>query len=168
MKREISRRWIKATTPEPPGDVAWISAALQSVPMLLVTLFGTNNNTSYSFPRTLLLFRSSQSPQFARTKMAAETIGWIYPLSTKTPALQARGAKFKPTRSNSRQLEPSGWSDDTQLHPSWKLGWSWLEWEVPFGRPRLNLSLLRVINFKIPQQPHQKYNIIQYEELGFW
>ena len=34
-------------------------------------------------------FRSPQSPQFARTKMAAETIGWIYPLPNKTPALQA-------------------------------------------------------------------------------
>ena len=42
VKREISRRWIKATNPEPPGDLAWISAALQSVPRLLVTLFGTN------------------------------------------------------------------------------------------------------------------------------
>ena len=28
-------------------------------------------------------FPSSQSPQFARTKMATETIGWMYPLPTK-------------------------------------------------------------------------------------
>ena len=29
------------------------------------------------------------------------------------------------------------------------------------------LSLPRVINFKFSLQPHQKYNIVQYEELGF-
>ena len=29
------------------------------------------------------------------------------------------------------------------------------------------LSLPRVINFKFPLQPHQKYDITQYEELGF-
>ena len=29
------------------------------------------------------------------------------------------------------------------------------------------LSLPRVIKFKFPLQPHQKYYIIQYEELGF-
>ena len=34
-------------------------------------------------------------------------------------------------------------------------------------RPRLTLSLPRVINFKFPLQPHQKYNIIQYGERGF-
>ena len=32
----------------------------------------------------------------------------------------------------------------------------------------LTLSLSRVINFKFPPQPHQKYNITQYEKLGFW
>ena len=31
----------------------------------------------------------------------------------------------------------------------------------------LTLSLQRGINFEIPLQPHQKYHIIQYEELGF-
>ena len=31
----------------------------------------------------------------------------------------------------------------------------------------LTLSLPRVINFKFPLQPHQKYNITQYGELGF-
>ena len=34
-------------------------------------------------PSPILLFRSSQSPQLARTKMADETIGWVYPLPTK-------------------------------------------------------------------------------------
>ena len=33
--------------------------------------------------------------------------------------------------------------------------------------PFLTLSLPRVINFKFPLQPHQKYNITQYGELGF-
>ena len=32
---------------------------------------------------------------------------------------------------------------------------------------RLTLSLSRVINFKLLLQPHQKYYITQYEELGF-
>ena len=32
---------------------------------------------------------------------------------------------------------------------------------------RLTLSLPRVINVKFPLQPHQKYYITQYEELGF-
>ena len=32
---------------------------------------------------------------------------------------------------------------------------------------RLTLSLPRVINSKFPLQPHQKYYITQYEELGF-
>ena len=32
---------------------------------------------------------------------------------------------------------------------------------------RLTLSLTRVINFKFPPQPRQKYCITQYEELGF-
>ena len=31
----------------------------------------------------------------------------------------------------------------------------------------LTSSLPRVINFKFPLQPHQKYYITQYEELGF-
>ena len=31
----------------------------------------------------------------------------------------------------------------------------------------LTLSLLRVINFKFPLQPHQKYYITHYVELGF-
>ena len=31
----------------------------------------------------------------------------------------------------------------------------------------LTLSLPRVINVKFPLQPHQKYYITQYEELGF-
>ena len=31
----------------------------------------------------------------------------------------------------------------------------------------LTLSLPRVINFEFPQQPHQKYYITQYEDLGF-
>ena len=31
----------------------------------------------------------------------------------------------------------------------------------------LTLSLPRMINFKFPLRPHQKYNITQYEELGF-
>ena len=31
----------------------------------------------------------------------------------------------------------------------------------------LTLSLSRVINVKFPLQPHQKYYITQYEELGF-
>ena len=31
----------------------------------------------------------------------------------------------------------------------------------------LTLSLPRVNNFKFPLQPHQKYHITQYEELGF-
>ena len=31
----------------------------------------------------------------------------------------------------------------------------------------LTLSLPRVINIKFPLQPHQKYNITQYGELGF-
>ena len=31
----------------------------------------------------------------------------------------------------------------------------------------LSLSLPRVINLKFPLQPHQKYNITQYGELGF-
>ena len=31
----------------------------------------------------------------------------------------------------------------------------------------LTLSLPRVINLEFPLEPHQKYNIIQYEELGF-
>ena len=37
----------------------------------------------------LLLFRSSQAPQFARTKMAAETTGWMYPLPTKNACFAA-------------------------------------------------------------------------------
>ena len=35
------------------------------------------------------------------------------------------------------------------------------------GFSTLTLSLPRVINFKLLLQPHQKYNITQYEELGF-
>ena len=31
----------------------------------------------------------------------------------------------------------------------------------------ITLSLLRVINVKFPLEPHQKYNITQYGELGF-
>ena len=37
--------------------------------------------------------------------------------------------KFKPTRAKGGR-----WPNDTQLHPSWKLGSSWLELEVPFGQ----------------------------------
>ena len=37
-------------------------------------------------------------------------------------------------------------------------------WE---GRASLTLSLLRVINVKIPLQPHKKYDITQYGELDF-
>ena len=33
--------------------------------------------------------------------------------------------------------------------------------------PGLTLSLLRVINVKIPLQPHKKYDITQYGELDF-
>ena len=36
--------------------------------------------------------------------------------------------------SNSSQLKPSGWPNDTQLHRSWELGSSWLELAVPFGQ----------------------------------
>ena len=60
----------------------------------------------------------------------------------------------------------------------------WLVWyvTVPFryfwcgrthARPTesktlmITLSLPRVINFKLPLQPRQKYNITQFEELGF-
>ena len=32
---------------------------------------------------------------------------------------------------------------------------------------RITLSLPRVIKFKFPLQPHQKYDITQYEEVGF-
>ena len=35
-----------------------------------------------------------------------------------------------------------------------------------YGRD-LTLSLPRVINFKFPLQPHQKYYITHYGELGF-
>ena len=35
-----------------------------------------------------------------------------------------------------------------------------------FYAVRLNLSLPRVVNFKLSLQPHQKYYITQYEELG--
>ena len=38
---------------------------------------------------------------------------------------------------------------------------------APHAPSVLTLSLLRVINVKFPLQPHQKYNITQYEELGF-
>ena len=31
----------------------------------------------------------------------------------------------------------------------------------------MTLSLARVINFRFPLQPQQKYYVIQYEELGF-
>ena len=33
--------------------------------------------------------------------------------------------KFKPTQSNSSQLKPSGWPNDTQFHQSCELGLSW-------------------------------------------
>ena len=36
-----------------------------------------------------------------------------------------------------------------------------------FTNPGLTLSLLRVINVKIPLQPHKKYDITQYGELDF-
>ena len=36
--------------------------------------------------------------------------------------------------SNSSQLDPSGWPNDTQLHRSCELGSSWLELGVPFGQ----------------------------------
>ena len=35
--------------------------------------------------------------------------------------------KFKPTRSNSSRLKPSGWPNDTHFHRSCELGSSWLE-----------------------------------------
>ena len=38
---------------------------------------------------------------------------------------------------------------------------------IKYILPTLTLSLPRVINFKILLQPHQKYNITQYGELGF-
>ena len=78
-----------------------------------------------SSPHSLLLFRSSQSSQFARTKMAAETIGWIYPLPNKMPAVQAMfgaskcpewchcqshlslGQRVLPTPANSSQVTKS-------------------------------------------------------------
>ena len=45
--------------------------------------------------------------------------------------------RFEPTRSNSSQLEPSGRPNDTQLHPNWKLGSSWLELGVSFGQSEI-------------------------------
>ena len=50
------------------------------------------------------------------------------------------GRKFEvdQNQADSIQLEPSGWRNDTQLHPSWKLGSSWLEW--PKKPPPLPLS----------------------------
>ena len=49
------------------------------------------------------------------------------------------------------------------------LKWKWLYYQ--FSPPHLyfslTLSLPRVISFKFPLRPHQKYYITQYEELGF-
>ena len=39
--------------------------------------------------------------------------------------------------------------------------------QEPGGELQLTLSLPRVINIKLPLQPHQKYYITQYRELGF-
>ena len=38
---------------------------------------------------------------------------------------------------------------------------------LQFSHNPLTLSLLRVINVKIPLQPHKKYDITQYGELDF-
>ena len=38
---------------------------------------------------------------------------------------------------------------------------------LSLGVKELTLSLLRVINVKIPLQPHKKYDITQYGELDF-
>ena len=50
--------------------------------------------------------------------------------------------KFKPSRSNSSQLKPSEWPNDTQLHRRCELGSSWLEMGGPFGRTRNRLNRL--------------------------
>ena len=38
---------------------------------------------------------------------------------------------------------------------------------VATDKTRVTFSLPRVINVKFPLQPHEKYKVTQYEELGF-
>ena len=48
------------------------------------------------------------------------------------------------------------------------VGWMMRSWLVRCSQAKsLTLSLLRVINVKIPLQPHKKYDITQYGELDF-
>ena len=73
--------------------------------------------------------------------------------------------KFKPTRSNSCQLKPSGWPNDTQLHRSCELGSSWLELGVPFGQGlrlsfanvSVNSFLRKILWFLVPTWQYLRY-----------
>ena len=61
---------------------------------------------------------------------SSQVCGQTISNSVQVENLARVGRKFEPDS----QLEPSGWPNNTQLHPSWKLGSSWLELGVPFGQ----------------------------------
>ena len=65
------------------------------------------------------------------------------------------GEKFEldQIQANSIQLKPSGWPNDTQLHPSCELGSTWLELGGPFGQGFSSVKKYSIHQGQVPQSP---------------
>ena len=135
--------------------VQWVGAVMC---LLVLVWYNTTSCKLFTFETLDLARQDRSSETFKRKIIGYDRQRWLPPATLDRSCLSP-SPEFETWKTNEQRKMSTVNNSSLQIAV-------YREWRWKKNGDNLTPSLPRVINFKFPLQPHQKYYITQYEELG--